>query len=173
MSATFPTGVPADGNVKVVWVPAIADQADPKVSEVTAAGALDITCGIVGGGFTTSADQTTTQDIRLCSRQVFEDLGDVSYSIEEIEYIITPQDSTANGENAIYNTLAPGTEGYIVVRWGKDFATALATGDVVDVYHVRLGPQVKQAPERNTKLRARQRPYVTAPGASLDVAVSA
>lgn len=172
MSATFPTGVPADGNVKVVWVPAIADQDAPLATELVAAGALDITCGIVGGGFTTSAEQTTTQDVRLCSRQVFEDLGDVTYSIEEIEYIITPQDETPTGENAIYNTLAPGTTGYIVVRWGKDYADALAAGDVVDVYHVTLGPQIKQAPERNTKLRARQRPYVVAPGASLDKVVA-
>ena len=173
MSATFPTGVPADGNVKVVWVPVLADQEAPTLAEVNATGSMDITCGIVGGGFTTSSDQTTTQDIRLCSRQVFEDLGDVTYSIEDIEYIITPQDKTATGENAIYNTLAPGTTGYIVVRWGKDYAGAFEAGDIVDVYHVTMGPQVKQAPERNTKLRARQRPYVVAPGASLDVEVAA
>jgi hypothetical protein len=43
---------------------------------------------------------------------------------------------------------------------------------VVDVYHVTLGPQVKQAPERNTKLRARQTPYVVAPGVSVDVEVA-
>ena len=172
MSATFPTGVPADGNVKVAWVPTLADQAAPTAVELNAAGALDITCGIVGGGFTTNADQTTTQDIRLCSRQVFEDLGDVNYTIEAIEYIITPQDSTVTGENGIYNTLAPGTTGYIVVRWGKDYASAFAAADVVDVYHVTLGPQIKQAPERNTKLRAQQKPYVVAPGVSLDVAVA-
>jgi hypothetical protein len=172
VSATFPTGVPADGNVKVAWVPTIADQDAPTATELNAAGALDITCGIVGGGFTTNAEQTTSEDIRLCSRQTFQDLGDISYSIEAIEYIITPQDVSPTGENKIYRTLAPGTTGYIVVRWGTDYADAFAASDVVDVYHVTLGPQVKQAPERNTKLRARQTPYVVAPGVSVDVEVA-
>ena len=173
MSATFPTGVPADGNVKVVWVPTLAVQAVPTVAELTAASVLDITCGVVGGGFTTGADATTTKDIRLCSRQVFEDLGDITYSIEDIEYIITPQDVTPTGENKIMQTLAPNTSGYVVVRWGMGFEEAFEAAQIVDVYHVTLGPQVKQAPERNTKLRAKQKPYVIAPGVSLDVAVAA
>jgi hypothetical protein len=171
MSATFPTGVPADGNVKVVWVATIAAQGAPTAAELTAGTTLDITCGVVGGGFTTAADTTTTKDIRLCSRQVFEDVGDIAYSIEAIEYIITPQDVGASGENKIMRTLAPNTSGYIVVRWGMAFETAMAAAQIVDVYHVTLGPQVKQPPERNSKLRAKQKPYVIAPGVSLDVAV--
>jgi len=173
VSATFPVGVPADGNVKVVFVPTMADPKAPKATELNAASALDITCGVVGGGFTTSTDVQTLTDERLCSTQTFEDVGTFTYSIDDIEYIITPQDSTVTGENKIYNTLVPGSTGFIVVRYGKAFDGAFTTGDVVDVYPVKLGPQVKSAPERNTKLRAKQKPYVIAPGAQVDKVVAA
>ena len=173
MSATFPLGVPADGNVKVVWVATMADPKAPKLTELNAASTLDITCGVVGGGFTTSTDVQTLTDERLCSTQTFEDVGTFTYSIDEIEYIITPQDVTPTGENKIYTTLVPKSVGFIVVRYGKAFDTTFAVGDIVDVYPVKLGPQVKSAPERNTKLRAKQKPYVIAPGALVDKAVAA
>ena len=173
MSATFPVGVPADGNVKVVFVPTIANPKVPTLVELNATSALDITCGVTGGGFTTSTDVQTLTDERLFSTQTFEDVGTFTYAIDDVEYIITPQDSTTTGENKIYNTLVPGSTGFIVVRYGKAFDAAFATGDVVDVYPVKWGPQVKSAPERNTKLRAKQKPYTIAPGAQVDVKLAA
>ena len=86
--------------------------------------------------------------------------------------IITPQDVSPTGENKIMRTLASGSTGYLVVRWGLAYETTFVAAQVVDVYHVTLGPLVKQAPERNTKLRAKIKPYVVAPGVSLDVAVA-
>ena len=173
MSATFPIGVPADGNVKVVFVPTIADPKLPTVAELNATSALDITCGITGGGFTTSTDVQTLTDERLCSTQTFEDVGTFTYSIDDVEYIIDPQDVSPTGENKIYQTLAPNSTGFIVVRYGKAFDDVFAADDVVDVYPVKWGPQVKSAPERNTKLRAKQKPYTIAPGAQVDVKVVA
>lgn len=173
MSASFPTGVPANGNVKVAWVPAIADQSAPTTTELTATGVLDISCGIVGGGFTTGSSQEKSQDVRLCSKQTFDTPGAISYTIDAIEFIITPQDNSPTGENKISKTLAAGSTGYIVVRWGMDYATAFASTQVVDVYHVTLGGQTKQPPERNTKLRAKVDVNVVSPGANFDVAVAA
>jgi len=173
VSASFPVGVPADGNVKVVFVPTIADPKAPTLAELNATSALDITCGVTGGGFTTSTDVQTLTDERLCSTQTFEDVGTFTYAIDDIEYIIDPQDVSPTGENKIYKTLVPGTAGFIVVRYGVAYDTAFAAGDVVDVYPVKLGPQVKSAPERNTKLRAKQKPYTIAPGAQVDVTLAA
>jgi len=173
VSATFPVGVPADGNVKVVFVPTVADPKNPKATELNATSALDITCGVTGGGFTTSTDVQTLTDERLCSTQTFEDVGTFTYAIDDIEYIIDPQDVSPTGENKIYQTLVPNTTGFIVVRYGKLFSDAFAADDVVDVYPVKLGPQVKSAPERNTKLRAKQKPYTVAPGCQPDVKVVA
>lgn len=169
MSASFPTGVPANGNVKVSWVATIADMTAPTATALNAG--VDITCGIVGGGFTPGATVNTSQDIRLCSRQVFDSVGDTAYTIDDIEFIVTPQDVSPTGENKIGRTLAANTTGYIVVRWGAPYEDAYAADDVVDVYHVTLGPQVKQAPERNSTLRAKVKPYVVSPGAEIDVEV--
>jgi hypothetical protein len=165
--------VAANGNVKVSWVPAIANQAAPTAAELNATGAIDISCGIVGSGFTPGSDQTTSQDVRLCSTQVFDVPGDINYTIDDIEVIITPQDVSPTGENKIYDTLATGTTGFIVARWGKPFASTYATADVVDVYHVTLGAWTKQAPERNTKLRAKIKVNVVAPGLEQDASVAA
>lgn len=172
MSVDFPEGVPVDGNVKVMWVPAIADTTEPILAEVNAAGALDLTCFIPAGAFSPNGDVTSIEDPRLCSRQVFEDFGSFSYSIDEIQYVVDPQDTSPSGGNAAALKLVPNTAGFLVIRWGAAYETAFAADDVVDVYPVKCGPQIKSAPERNSKLKARQKLYVTGP-AYMDVEVAA
>lgn len=169
MSVSFPEGVSADGNVKVVFVPAIADTTEPTVTEVTATGTLDISCFLTT--FAANGEAQTVEDIRLCSRQVFEDYGSIAHTLDDLEYVIDPQDTTPTGGNAAALTLTPGTQGFLVVRYGAAYEDALASGDVVDVYPVKAGPQIKVAPERNTKLKARQKLFVNGP-ARMDVALT-
>src|SRR5690242_12907578 len=97
MSATFPTGVAANGNVKVVWVNTIADPTAPTATELNAAGAVDLSCVLTNFG--TGYSQDTTEDVRICSTQTFESPGAIKYSMDDIEYIVTPQDDSPTGEN--------------------------------------------------------------------------
>lgn len=172
MPLSVPTGVPADGTVSVKFVTTLVDQDAPKLAlEIGAASSVDLSCLLTRDGFAPGAEAQTISDERLCSKQIFEDFGTIAYSIDALTYIYDPQ-NTGSESNKAYEALPVGTEGYLVVRWGMDVDTAWAAGDVVDVYPVKMGPQVKLPPEANSKLKVSQKPYVTGP-ISEDVALVA
>lgn len=168
-----PAGVPAEGSVLVTWVPTLADPNAPTLTELNATGSLNLTCYITEQNFKPSADDATGTDPRLCSKQVFETLGAATWSIDNIIYVLDPQNPESESNKA-YAALKRGTRGFLVVRWGKDveeFPTFVAA-DVVDVFPVQLGSQVKQPPEANSVLKVSQKPVVTGPVVE-DVALAA
>jgi hypothetical protein len=150
----LPTSQIADGLVKVQWVEAIADTAAPKVTEVNAASSFDATCYFTRDGFTTGGDIARVTDDRLCSRQVFEKIGNESNTLA-LKYIFQAQEDDAD-DNEAYLTLLPLSTGFFVVRYGIDFETAFATGQFVDVWPVELGPQQKAATAANETLKIEQ-----------------
>lgn len=154
-----PVSVLADGNVKVVWVPTIADTANPTVAEVTAGAAVDLSCYLTADGFTSGADEAVITDDRLCSTQTYEKPGRYTDTLT-LRYVYRAQDA-AGTDNKAFHTLAHLGTGYIVVRWGQDFEDALVATDVVDVYPVQHGIQVKDAPEANGVLTITQRMFIT------------
>lgn len=160
MALNIPTGVTSNGTVQVHWVPTIADPNNPTVAEVTATGALDISCYLTADGLSLSADETTTTNRRLCSKQEYTIGGTITWSIGALRYVWDPQGLYADTHDA-YAALTPESTGYLVVRWGRDAETALASGDVVDVFSVTLGEQVPQTPEANSELYVTQVPKVT------------
>lgn len=157
--AAFPKGVPSDGMIKVAFVASLADPAVVTTAELTAATSVDATCYLTS--FTPNAEAQAIEDRRLCSKQVFEDFGTVTYTIGDITYVYDTQDADGDS-NKLYAALPTGTEGFLVVGWGKDADDAWAVGDVVDIYPVKMGPRVKQPPEQNSKLKVTQKPFVTA-----------
>lgn len=172
MPTTVPAGVPADGFVSVKFVPAIADPANPSLAtDLGAAGVVDLSCLLTKDGFAPGADPQAVTDERLCSKQVFEDYGTVTYTIDNIVYVYDVQNSSSESNKA-YAALPAGTTGFLVARWGKDVDEAWAVADKVDIYPVKMGPQVKQAPEANSKLKVSQKPFVTGP-VQHDVAIAA
>lgn len=154
-----PTSVPADGSVKVVFVPATADTAVPKVTEATAAGAIDLTCYLTADGLTMSTDEQTITDDRLCSRQTYEQPGRFSDAME-VRYVYDAQNATAT-EDLAYKTLKRGVKGFLYLRWGANYEAPLAVGDVIDVVPVTWGIQRKQTPEANSVLKVMQKPFIT------------
>jgi hypothetical protein len=163
MPTSVPPGVAADGFVSVKFVTAIADTAAPKLAtEINAASTVDLSCLLIRGSFSPNAEPSAVTDERLCSREVFEDFGTVKYTLGELEYIIDPQ-NPASVSNKAYATFLSGVTGFIVHRWGKDVDTEWAVGDKVDVWPVKMGPAVKQAPEANSKLKAKSKPFITGP----------
>ena len=160
MALNIPTGVTSNGTVQVHWVPTLADPNNPTVAEISGAGALDISCYLTADGLSLSADQTTTTNRRLCSKQEYTIGGTITWSIGALRYVWDPQGLYTDTHDA-YDALTPDSSGYLVVRWGRDAETALASGDVVDVFAVTLGEQVPQTPEANSELYVTQVPKVT------------
>jgi hypothetical protein len=148
---------PADGNVKIVFVPSLADPAAPTVAELTGAGVIDLSCYLTADGWTPGLDEQVVTDDRLCSVQTFEQPGRSSRTLS-IKYVENPGSST---DNKAFDTLAPGTAGFLVERRGTAQATAFAAADVVNVWPIKAGQYDPQPPEANSVLKVSQKAFIT------------
>lgn len=160
MAVDIPS-TPADGNVLVKLVPAIADTEAPKVAtELNAAGAVDISCYLTGGGYKPSLSEQVISDERLCTTQTFEQKGRSQRGLE-VEYV----DNTNSPDAVLYNkakdTLVPGSKHFLVVRTGIPYDTALAAAQKVTVYPVTAGEYNDLPPEANSVLKTGQKLFVT------------
>lgn len=147
----------ADGNVKVAFVPAIANPDAPTTAEVTAG--TDMSCYLTADGWNPGLDEATVADDRLCDTQTYERRGRVSRTLT-IRYVENPGDAT---NNAAFTTLAPGTSGFFVVRRGSAYDAAFAATQKVDVWPVEAGEYNELPPEANSVLRVEQRMFVRGP----------
>src|SRR5450756_1108592 len=89
---------PADGNVRVTLVSALANPLEPTVAELTAGSAVDISCYLTAGGWVPTQDQATIGDDRLCSTQVFGQPGRKTLGLT-----LTVIDNTNSANAAAYN----------------------------------------------------------------------
>ena len=137
MTVTFPPGLEAAGTGAVFLAPAIANVNAPKVSEFTGSTAVDLSCHLMG--FETGADQGKVTSSRYCLRQAVETLGRITYSISDITVVYDPQNPDSATYKA-YTALMQGGTWALLDRRGIESRTALAAGQVVDVYEaVRIG----------------------------------
>jgi hypothetical protein len=142
MTVTIPESVPAEGNVKAVFVPTLTSTSAPSAAELN--GGTDISCYLMPDWDGPTATQNTGDDRRFCSRQTFTRLGRVTWSIAPLTYTYDPQATTGTA-NDVYDALAEGNEGFLVVGYGIDAAADFASSDKVDVFPVEAGVQVKAA----------------------------
>lgn len=165
MTVVYPEGIAARGKESVIFVPVIASIAAPTVAELTAAGAVNISCFLLG--FQPNSEQGSTEDRRLCSEQVFETPGDVKVTIDNLQYIYYPQAAAAAPENRAYEVMKKDVAGYLVDRRGLNARTAaVAAAQKVDVYQVRLGEQFRTAVDpgaEGQKFQITQKAFVTGP----------
>ena len=152
---------PADGNQKVLLVPAIADTTAPKLTELNGGTVVDISCYLTGDGFTPSLSEQVVADERLCSIQTYEQPGRSQYGLDVV-YIDNTNSPNATTSNKAKDTLVPGTAQYLVVRRGKDFGAALAVGDKVTVYPIKAGQYNEMPGAANEVLKLGQKLFVTA-----------
>lgn len=148
---------PADGNVKVAFVPTLADTSAPTVAELTGAGVIDLSCYLTSDGWTPALDEQVITDDRLCSVQTFEQPGRSSRTLS-IKYVENPGSAT---DNKAFDTLVPGTSGFLVERRGKSHDTAFTATDVVNVWPGTAGQYDPQPPEANSVLKTQQKWFVT------------
>lgn len=151
---------PADGNEKVLLVPAIANTSAPTVAELTAPGVVDISCYLTGDGWSPSLSEQVITDDRKCSKQTFEQPGrsqrglDVTY----IDNTNAPNEAT---DNKAKETLVPGVAQYVVVRRGQDFEDAIAAGDKVTVSPIKAGQYNELPGAANEVLKISQKLFIT------------
>lgn len=150
-------GIDARGKGTVIFVPAIANINAPKLTELNAAGAVNLTCAIYG--WSPSAEQSTVERTKYCYTATVSSLGAPTYSIEPVIYDYDPQNIEDSDPYGYYAKLTPGTQGYIIDRRGLTKEVALAAGQIVDIYPVTLGVQGRvpiDATAEGEKLRITQ-----------------
>lgn len=136
----FAPPVNALGREAVVYLPTVAAPTGVTVAEATATGAIHLTCNI--RAFIANAEQAKTQKYRLCSKQAFDVLGRITWSIDRVRFIDDPQ-ALNSSTTYPHKSLTPGTSGYILRRRGLDTDmgnfVAFATTQRYDLFPVQFG----------------------------------
>ncbi|MCO0632709.1 hypothetical protein NGH33_01805 [Micrococcus yunnanensis] len=162
MAGTEIPSTPADGNQLVIDVPAIADIDNPTVAELTAASVEDLSCYLTGDGWSPSKEQASIPDERLCSTETFERPGRKTRGLE-VTYIDNTNSPYEAEFNKAVDTLAEGTDHYIVTRRGVLYEQPIKAGQVVEIWPVTAGEQREVPNEANSVTRTVQKLFVRGP----------
>lgn len=151
---------PADGNVCVLVVPAIADLEAVPVASLTGAGVVDISCYLTGDGYNPSLDQQVIADERLCSTETFEQPGRAQRGLETtyIDNTNAPNEAT---DNKAKETLVPYSTHVIAVRRGIAWDTAPAADQTWTFSPIKAGLYNDLPPEANSVLKTQQKQFIT------------
>lgn len=148
---------PADGNVKVLWVPTILNPDAPTLLELTAGAVKDFSCYLTADGWTPALDEQVIADSRLCEVETFEQPGRVSRTLATT-YI---DNSNTALPNEAFATLIPGSVGNWVTRRGKAYDLPIISTDKVDVWPTKCGQYSDLPPEANSVLKVAQKQFIT------------
>ena len=147
-------GVSSNETISLRWVESIANPLAPSLAtEINAASSVALECLVVGN-FNIDFSVDRTQLRRMCSRQVRERSGPVTYSVQDLFVVYDPQDMAADVSKA-YAALTDGASGYLVERRGVHVDTAWAAGDLVRVIPVEVANANPAPPEDDNELQAR------------------
>lgn len=113
----FSAAVDAIGRELVVFLPTVAAPAAVTVTEAKATATVHLTCNI--RGFNPTMEQTKTKKYRHCSKQGFDRLGRIDWTLERPTFIDDPQAPDSSVDYP-HKALAAGTRGYILRRRGLD-----------------------------------------------------
>lgn len=107
----------ADGNVKVTYVPTIANIAAPTATELNAG--TDLECLITADGFSISVDEAVVALPALCETFDAQAPGRATYAID-----VTAYRHIATVDDIAWTLLLRGLTGFYAVRYGIDVDTA-------------------------------------------------
>ena len=151
---------PADGNFLALIVPAIANTDAPTLAELTASGAVDISCYLTGSGWKPSLSEQVINDERMCTTQTYEKKGRSQRGLE-VEYIDNTNSPNAAEFNKAKDTLIPNSSHFLVTRTGLPYESALAaTTQKVTIYPIDAGEYNDLPPEANSVLKTAQKLFV-------------
>jgi hypothetical protein len=139
----FPEATKSLGNTALIVVQDIADMSAPDLdSEIGAGTSVAAQCFLYADMVATGDTNKGTAPTRACEQSEREEFGRTKYAITDIQYVHDPQGDDAAADNALRAALPPGSEVFLVERQGPNSrTTALADGDLVNIHHVRVGPQ--------------------------------
>lgn len=146
LTLVFPPAVPALGRESILYMPTVANPAAVTKAETDAVGAILLSCAI--RAFNPTADQSKTKKYRVCTKQGFDVLGRVDWTIERLVFINDPQ---ALPTSTLYphKALVEGTTGFILRRQGLDSAPGsfvpFAASQLYDIFPVTFGIDVPMA----------------------------
>lgn len=150
-----PGSVATDGNLSLWFVPYEAATNPASKAILDGATAKRITYSLTPDGFAHTTDEATIEDGRLTLKQVLQQAGVVTDSLE-LHYVYGAADDVARV------ALAEGAKGWIVVRYAVDNAAAVTVAtDKVDILPIRCGVQRKSAPARNATFTIMQKQFIT------------
>lgn len=136
-----PTSVKAYGREKWVFVPTIASIAAPTISEVNAAGGLDISCMLFSStGKPSQNTNLVERERRICDTVTYQQIGTTTYAGGEMLAAFDQQGAAASNGVKAWEKFPEGTAGYLVRRLGIAVATDMAAAQFVDVFPVEFGP---------------------------------
>lgn len=154
----------SDGQIRVSFVPTVANTAAPTTAELNAG--TDLSCLIMGDGLDISGDEGVVSAPKLCETTVSEQPGRSKTTVK-----LTCVRKTVTIEDIAWTTLQRGLQGYLVVRRGLTYATAWTAAQKVEVYPGTFGKRMPQKPEQNGVEKFDSQFYNSAPE-NLDAVVA-
>lgn len=143
----------ADGNVKVTYVPVIANKAAPTVAELTAG--TDLQCLITSDGLQVSVNEDVISIPKLCETTNSEAPGRATFQVT-----LTLVRKTVVAEDDAWTTLLRNTAGFLVMRYGLAHDTAYAASQEVQVFPGKAGERRPQPVEANGAVKFQSQWYV-------------
>lgn len=143
MPLTPPVTIKSQGNTTLIVLttpPAVTTA--PTKAELNAG--KFITCHVYGDFGATPTQNTGSAPRKMCSRVEPQQLGNVTYTINDISYSYNPQAAAApaGAGNTAFDALTEGALVYLVEGPGIDGLTSvLAEDDVINLYYVECGVQ--------------------------------
>lgn len=136
---------PFEEFTRVVWVPGpsgIANIHAPTVAEIAAG--TDLTCLITKDGLNPGGTTNKIDTGALCNRLDAQSIGSVG-----MDYSLKLKRD--NAADAAWVLAVWGAEGFLVVRRGILYGTAVAAGQPVEVMHAQMGEPVMASSAANTQ----------------------
>lgn len=148
----------ADGNVKVTYVPSLADITAPDVStELTGGSAVDLQCVITADGWNVSTDEGVVALPALCDVTDSEAPGRVKYGVD-----LTFYRHVLAADDIAWQLIDRLLAGCLVVRYGHPHDTAWAADDDAQVLQGQFGALKPLPTEANGGVKFSCKFYVDA-----------
>lgn len=138
---------PADGNLRVAWVPGddgIGNIHTPEVSELTDAAVVDLSCHIQSGGVNLGVSTNTVDTGSICSAFVSQANGRTT-----VAPVLTGW-RYKQPEDTFWDIVEKGEVGYLVLRTGVPYETPFEAGQEVTVALVEMSEPAPEFPGGDT-----------------------
>ncbi len=163
------TRYPFEEFTKVIWVDIaddIGDTAAPTVAELGAG--TDITCFLTKDGLKLGVTTAGVDGSSLCNRVDIESAGSVGY-----KPMIKGYRDRESGGDTLWNLIVWSDTGFLVVRRGIAYATAITAAQKVEVYPAQMGQKAPSDSSGNTNNMVEAPLFIRDAAVNLDATVAA